>query len=60
MTDKVLWVLIRRVRRDWQRHLVLVTPDTVIRWNRAGVAAVLALEVAGGRRAPRLLRRSGG
>jgi putative transposase len=34
--DKVLWVLIRRLRRDWQRHLVIVTPGTVSRWHRAG------------------------
>jgi hypothetical protein len=34
--DKVLWVLMRCVRRDWRRHLVVVTPDTVVRWHRAG------------------------
>jgi putative transposase len=34
--DKLLWVLVRRVRRDWRRHLVVVTPDTVVRWHRAG------------------------
>src|SRR5262249_20808904 len=34
--DKLLWVLIRRLRRDWRQHLVVVTPDTVIRWHRAG------------------------
>jgi hypothetical protein len=34
--DELLWVLMRRLRRDWRRHLVLVTPDTVIRWHRAG------------------------
>jgi transposase InsO family protein len=34
--DKLLWVLVRRVRRDWRRHLVVVTPDTVVRWPRAG------------------------
>src|SRR5262245_34263882 len=31
-----LWVLVRRLRRDWRRHLVVVTPDTVVRWHRAG------------------------
>ncbi len=36
LRDKLLWVLIRRLRRDWQRHLVVVTPATVIRWHRAG------------------------
>jgi transposase InsO family protein len=29
-------VLARRLRRDWRRHLVGVTPDTVVRWHRAG------------------------
>src|SRR5215475_7903099 len=32
--DKVLWVLARVARRDWRRHLVVVTPGTVIRWHR--------------------------
>jgi hypothetical protein len=34
--DKALWVLIRRVRRDWRRHLVVVTPDAVVRWHSVG------------------------
>ena len=32
--DKLLWVLTRRLRRDWRRHLVLVRPETVVRWHR--------------------------
>jgi transposase InsO family protein len=34
--DELLWVLVRRLRRDWRRYLVVVTPDTVVRWHRAG------------------------
>jgi len=34
--DKLLWVLVRRLRRDWRRHLVVVAPDAVVRWHRAG------------------------
>ena len=34
--DKLLWVLVRRLHRDWRRHLMVVTPDTVVRWHRAG------------------------
>src|ERR671932_676647 len=34
--DKVFWVLIRAFRRDWRQHLVLVRPDTVVRWHRQG------------------------
>ena len=32
--DRLLWVLARRLRRDWHRHLVLVRPETVVRWHR--------------------------
>src|SRR3989442_11093299 len=34
--DKVLWLLGRRLSTDWRRHLILVTPETVIRWHRQG------------------------
>src|SRR5262245_62005829 len=32
--DQLLWVLTRRLRPEWRRHLVVVTPDTVVRWHR--------------------------
>jgi putative transposase len=32
--DKLFWVLARLARRDWRRHLVVVRPETVIRWHR--------------------------
>jgi putative transposase len=34
--DKLFWVLVRLVRRDWRRHPVVVTPETVVRWHRCG------------------------
>src|SRR5437899_11756122 len=34
--DKFFWLLARLVRRDWRQHLVLVTPETVVRWHRRG------------------------
>jgi putative transposase len=34
--DKLLWVLARRLRLNWRRHLLLVSPDTVVRWHRQG------------------------
>ena len=34
--DKLFWVVIRALRRDWRQHLVLVRPDTVVRWHRHG------------------------
>ncbi len=32
--DKLVWILGRRLCRAWRRHLVLVRPDTVVRWHR--------------------------
>ena len=32
--DKLLWILARRLCPDWRRHLVLVPPETVVRWHR--------------------------
>src|ERR687885_125135 len=32
--DKLLWLVIRALRRDWRRHLVVVRPESVIRWHR--------------------------
>src|SRR2546426_8371888 len=34
--DKLLWVLARRLCRDWRCHLVLVRPETVVGWHRRG------------------------
>ena len=34
--DKLFWVLARRVWAGWANALIVVTPDTVIRWHRAG------------------------
>jgi hypothetical protein len=29
--DKLFWVVVRALRRDWRRHLILVRPESVIR-----------------------------
>jgi putative transposase len=35
--DRILWLWIRRFCPDsWRRHLVVVRPETVIRWHRRG------------------------
>jgi hypothetical protein len=34
--DRLLWVLAGLARRDWRHHLLLVKPETVIRWHRRG------------------------
>ena len=34
--DRGFWVLLRRVWTDWDNVLLIVKPETVIRWHRAG------------------------
>ena len=32
--DRWFWILLSRVWEDWKRALVMVHPDTVVRWHR--------------------------
>jgi hypothetical protein len=34
--DRLFWAVARRVCVDWRRHLLLVQPETVLRWHRRG------------------------
>jgi putative transposase len=34
--DRILWVWLSRLRRDWRSALVIVKPETVIAWHRKG------------------------
>jgi len=34
--DKLFWVAIRRFWPNWKLSLIIVTPETVLRWHRAG------------------------
>jgi hypothetical protein len=34
--DKLYWLLIRRCWSGWKQAVLLVTPETVVRWHRAG------------------------
>src|SRR6266567_8456454 len=34
--DKLFWVFARRVWSAWKHSLILVTPETVVRWHRTG------------------------
>ena len=36
MTDRLFWVLLSRIWHSWRESLVIVTPDTVVRWHRKG------------------------
>jgi hypothetical protein len=35
-SDKLFWLLVRRLHGNWRRHLLLVTPATVLTWHRQG------------------------
>jgi hypothetical protein len=35
-SDRLFWVLLHRVWSQWSNPLLIVKPDTVIRWHRTG------------------------
>lgn len=35
-SEKLFWVLLQRVWRGWRQALILVQPETVVQWHRAG------------------------
>ena len=34
--DRFFWLVVRQLYPAWRRHLVLVRPETVLRWHRRG------------------------
>ena len=34
--ERFLWIMLRRVWSGWRKSLIVVQPDTVVRWHRAG------------------------
>src|SRR6267154_5560797 len=36
--DKLFWVLARRFWSGWKQALIVVNPETVVRWHRLGFA----------------------
>src|SRR5262250_1991636 len=34
--DKLFWVAISRLWSRWKQAVIIVTPETVVRWHRAG------------------------
>jgi putative transposase len=34
--DKLFWVVVRRFWSEWRQALIIVTPETVVRWHRTG------------------------
>src|SRR6202521_5708598 len=36
LLDKLFWVVVRRFWSGWKQALIVVTPETVVRWHRIG------------------------
>src|SRR5882724_11703741 len=36
LLDKLFWVAVRRFWSGWKQALLIVSPETVVRWHRAG------------------------
>jgi hypothetical protein len=36
-TDRLFWMMLRRWWPRWEEVLIVVRPDTVVRWHRAGL-----------------------
>src|ERR1039458_10438626 len=34
--DKLFWIVLHRFWSKWKQALIVVTPETVVRWHRAG------------------------
>ena len=37
-TDRLFWVWLSRIWENWRKSLIVVNPDTVVRWHRKGFA----------------------
>jgi len=37
-SDRIFWILMKRILKDWKECLLIVKPETVIRWHRKGFA----------------------
>jgi putative transposase len=35
--DRRFWIVVSRIWKDWQQALIIVKPETVIKWHRQGV-----------------------
>src|SRR6202040_4268904 len=36
--DKLFWIFVRRFWSGWQQALIIVSPETVVRWHKSGFA----------------------
>jgi hypothetical protein len=48
--DRLFWIVLRRIWPRWMEALILVKPETVVGWHRAGFRLYWRLRSRGGRR----------
>src|SRR5260370_6854544 len=53
--DRLLWICLSRLWRDWRSALAIVKPETVLAWHRAGFRLFWTWKVRPGQPAPPLL-----
>jgi putative transposase len=51
--DRLFWILLSRWWSDWRNSLVIVQPETVLRWHRNGWSAIWKYRSRGRRRGGR-------
>ena len=37
-SDRMVWIMLRRMLKEWKEALIFVKPDSVVRWHRKGFA----------------------
>ncbi len=47
LVDKLFWVLACWLWSDWKKSLLVVTPETVVRWHRNGFRLYLESDLEG-------------
>src|SRR5213595_1004463 len=43
-TDRIFWIALSRLWKNWRSSLQVVRPETVVRWHRQGFRALLGME----------------
>ena len=58
--DRILWVLLSRFWGEWRSCLMIVKPDTVLRWHRDGFKLYWRWKLRGKRGRPKINADIGG
>src|ERR1017187_565845 len=45
LLDKLFWVAVRRFWSQWKQALIVVSPETVVRWHRTGFRLLCSAKI---------------